>query len=195
MPCSIKSSRTRGLPYARQLPHVRRESAPDSTPPPYSRPSPPRSKQTLLLVLREEGRGFLGCRAPCAAPDFFAEAGELLALGRRQAGTTVRAIGLGRVTHNRRADGVRSRSRATAPTVLWSSSTKRTAWLRNSSSNCRRGRRPLLLSGIRDIVSGFRNVSTRSDHAHPRLQSVLRQHVFDDRNPDPCTRSTRRQCA
>jgi len=46
MPCSIKSSRTRGLPYARQLPHVRRESAPDSTPPPYSRPSPPRSKQT-----------------------------------------------------------------------------------------------------------------------------------------------------
>src|SRR4029434_4874268 len=101
--------------YARQLPHVRRESAPDSTPPPYSRPSPPRSKQTLLLVLREECRACLGSRAPSDAPDFFAEAGDLLALGRRQAGTTVRTIGLGRVTHNRRADRVRSRSPATDP--------------------------------------------------------------------------------
>jgi hypothetical protein len=34
----------------------------------------------------------------------------------------------------------------------------------NSSSNCRRGRRPLL-SDIRDIVSTFRNVSTKPDQA------------------------------
>ena len=52
-------------------------------------------------------------------------------------------------TYDRSADGVRSRSRVTMAMVLPSSSTSRTAWLRNSSSNCRRGRRRVV-SGIRD---------------------------------------------
>lgn len=70
-------------------------------------------------------------------------------------------------THSRNADGVRSSSRATAPTVLPSSSTNRTAWARNSSLNCRRTRRLPLLHPMRAIVSTFRKVSTETDQAHP----------------------------
>ncbi|MBM3781858.1 MAG: helix-turn-helix domain-containing protein [Acidobacteria bacterium] len=55
--------------------------------------------------------------------------------------------------------------RATAPTVLPWSRTSRTTPSLNSSENCRRGRRPLDRSAIRDIVSTFRNMSTGSDHA------------------------------
>ena len=75
-------------------------------------------------------------------------------------------------THVARADGVRSNSRATAPTVLPSSITSRTAPVLNSSVNCRRARLPVFLDSILDIVSTFRNVSTKPDQAQPRLRSV-----------------------
>jgi hypothetical protein len=55
---------------------------------------------------------------------------------------------------------------ATAPTVFPSSRTSRTAPSLNSSENCRRRRRPPLLAAMRDIVSTFRNVSTKPDQAH-----------------------------
>ncbi len=83
-------------------------------------------------------------------------------------------------THWRRADSVRSRSRATAPTDLPSSSTKRTAWALKPLSNCRRGRRPGL-SGIRDIVSTFAKVSTRSDQAQSNIffaSAFVRRYVL-----------------
>jgi hypothetical protein len=51
------------------------------------------------------------------------------------------------------AEAVRSSSRATAPTVLPSSRTKRTAPSLNSSENCRRVRRPRASLDMRDIVS------------------------------------------
>ena len=65
-----------------------------------------------------------------------------------------------------RPDSVRSSSRATRPTVWPSSSTSRTAPALNSSSNCRRGRRDFVVLSIVDIVSAFRNVSTKPDQAH-----------------------------
>ena len=68
-----------------------------------------------------------------------------------------------RSTQLRNADSVRSRSRATCPTLRSSSSTSRTAPALNSSSNCRRGRRFLVGCTIGDIVSAFRNVSTKPD--------------------------------
>ena len=39
----------------------------------------------------------------------------------------------------------------------------------NSSEHCRRGRRPLLLLGIADIVSAFRKMSTKPD----QVQSAI----------------------
>src|SRR5882762_3346566 len=72
-----------------------------------------------------------------------------------------------RVTHARSAVSVKSRSRATAPTLLPSSRTSRTAWALKSSSNRRRDRRLLVVSAIGvDIVSAFRKVSTKPDQAH-----------------------------
>src|SRR5882762_8405151 len=72
-----------------------------------------------------------------------------------------------RVTHSRSAVSVKSRSRATAPTLLPSSRTSRTAWALKSSSNRRRDRRLLVVSAIGvDIVSAFRKVSTKPDQAH-----------------------------
>ena len=56
-------------------------------------------------------------------------------------------------THCARADGVRSNSRATAPTVLPASKTSRTAPILNSSLNCRRARLPAFVDPILDIVS------------------------------------------
>ena len=70
-----------------------------------------------------------------------------------------------RSTQLRKADSVRSSSRATWPAVLPSSSTSRTAPARNSSVNRRRCRLGFVLLAIVDIVSAFRNVSTRSDQA------------------------------
>ena len=69
------------------------------------------------------------------------------------------------LTHCARADGVRSNSRATAPTVLPSSRTSRTAPILNSSLNCRRARLPAFVDPILDIVAAFRNVSTKPDQA------------------------------
>ena len=70
------------------------------------------------------------------------------------------------LTHVANEDGVRSSSRATAPTDFPSSHTSRTAPVRNSSVNCRRARRPALLDPILDIVPTFRKMSTESDQAH-----------------------------
>ena len=64
-----------------------------------------------------------------------------------------------------RADATRSSSRATAVTLLPSSSTRRTACCLNSSVNRRRGRR-LRLSVIVDIVSAFQKMSTKPDQVH-----------------------------
>src|SRR5712692_4158950 len=72
-----------------------------------------------------------------------------------------------RSTQLRSADSVKPKSRATAPIVLPSSSTSRTAPAMNSSLNRRRARRPVLLDPILDIVSALRKVSTKSDQAHP----------------------------
>src|SRR5690606_34160822 len=83
-----------------------------------------------------------------------------------------------RSTQSRSADSVRSSSRAAAPTVLPSSSTSRTAPSLNSSENCRRGRRPALLRDMRDIVSTFRNVSTKSDQPQRPVNPL---HVIDQR--------------
>ena len=69
------------------------------------------------------------------------------------------------LTHVANEDGVRSSSRATAPTDFPSSHTSRTAPVRNSSVNCRRARRPALLDPILDIVPTFRKMSTESDQA------------------------------
>ena len=69
-------------------------------------------------------------------------------------------------THCARADGVRSSSRATAPTVLPSSKTSRTAPILNSSLNCRRARLPPFVDPILDIVSTFRTMSTKPDQTH-----------------------------
>ena len=63
------------------------------------------------------------------------------------------------------AEGVRSNSRATAPTVRSSSRTSRTAPALNSSVNCRRTRRPALLDPILAIVSASRKMSTKPDQA------------------------------
>src|SRR5476649_150586 len=63
-------------------------------------------------------------------------------------------------------DGVRSNSRATAPIVLPSSNTSRTAPALNSSVNCRRTRRPAFFDPILAIVSALRKMSTKLDHAH-----------------------------
>ena len=84
-------------------------------------------------------------------------------------------------THDRSADGVRSRSRATMAIVLPSSSTSRTAWPRNSSSNCRRGRRRFV-PGIRDIVSTFRKMSTKPDQTQIQpFFSKLRTQLLDNK--------------
>ena len=62
---------------------------------------------------------------------------------------------------------------ATAPTVLPSSKISRTAPIRNSSLNCRRARLPAVRDPMLDIVSTFRNVSTKPDQAHA---DVARNH-------------------
>ena len=73
--------------------------------------------------------------------------------------------GLARYARQQSTDAVRSSSRATAPTVLPSSSTSLTAPSLNSSENCRRARRPSASFDMRDIVSTFRKMSTKSDQA------------------------------
>ena len=70
-----------------------------------------------------------------------------------------------RSTQFRKADSVRSSSRATWPAVLPSSSTNRTAPVLNSSVNRRRCRRGFVLLAIVDIVPAFRKVSTKPDQA------------------------------
>ena len=50
---------------------------------------------------------------------------------------------------------------------------RRTAWPRNSSPNCRRARR-LPFAAIVDIVSAFRQLSTRPDHLHHASSSSNR---------------------
>ena len=45
----------------------------------------------------------------------------------------------------------------------------------NSSENCRRGRRPLLLLGIRDIVSTFRKMSTKPDQAQAAQTELVNE--------------------
>jgi len=70
-----------------------------------------------------------------------------------------------RRTYKHKADGVRSRSRATAPIVLPLSRTKRTAWLQNSST-AGVGADLSGFAGIRDIESTFRKMSTKPDQAH-----------------------------
>ena len=82
-------------------------------------------------------------RAACAA-----QARQLGALLGRQPRLALRSIGAACLTHFVSADGVRSSSRATAPTVLPSSKTSRTAPVLNSSLNCRRARRPALRDPI-----------------------------------------------
>src|SRR6266498_1779417 len=69
------------------------------------------------------------------------------------------------LTHWPRADATRSSSRATAVTLLPSSSTRRTACCLNSSVNRRRARR-LRVSAIADIVPTFREMSTKPDQLH-----------------------------
>ena len=76
-----------------------------------------------------------------------------------------------RRTHSANADGVRSSSRATAPTVLPSSRTSRIAPALNSSLHCRRTRLPAVRNPILDIVSAFRNVSTKPDQAQYGLNA------------------------
>jgi hypothetical protein len=78
--------------------------------------------------------------------------------------------------------------RATLPTFVASSSTRRTARALKSSSNRRRGRR-LGVSAIgRDIVSTFRKISTKQDQAQsPRpaicaARLAARQVHVDARN-------------
>ena len=83
------------------------------------------------------------------------------------------------------AEGVRSNSRATAPTVRSSSRTSRPAPALNSSVNCRRTRRLVLLDPILDIVSASRNVSTRSDQAQTQLVAAR------DADPETGMRSMR----
>ena len=94
-----------------------------------------------------------------------------------------------RSTHGRKADSVRSNSRATAPTVFPSSNTSRTAPARNSSLHCRRDRRRVV-AAIRDIVSTFRNVSTRSDQVHlPSMEPRLRSRGSVDKGLIPAVAS------
>src|SRR5258708_374471 len=69
-------------------------------------------------------------------------------------------------------DGVRSRSRETAPIVLPSSNTSRTAPAMNSSVNRRRARRPVLLDPILDIVSALQKMSTKPDQAQSDSESL-----------------------
>lgn len=70
-----------------------------------------------------------------------------------------------RVTQRLSADGVRSSSRATAPTVLRSSNTNGTAPVLNSSVKRRRARLPTLCDPILDIIATFRKLSTESGQA------------------------------
>ena len=80
-------------------------------------------------------------------------------------------VPLFQLTHWPSAEGTRSSSRATAATLLPSSSTKRTACCLNSSVNRRRTRR-LRVSAIRDIVSTFRKMSTKPDQAQSSDLSI-----------------------
>src|ERR1700730_4855647 len=68
-------------------------------------------------------------------------------------------------THSRTAEGTKSSSRATALTDFPSSNTNRTVWALNSSLKRRRARLARVVSAIVDIVSAFRNVSTKPDQA------------------------------
>src|SRR5262245_21399359 len=61
-------------------------------------------------------------------PILFSESAELVTLHGREARLALGPIGAGRATQVRSAVSVKSRSRATAPTVLPSSKTRRTAW-------------------------------------------------------------------
>ena len=120
---------------------------------------------------------FLRCRAPAARMRF-----SLCSRASSSRSAVVRPVrpplrsARARSTHGRKADSVRSNSRATAPTVFPSSNTSRTAPARNSSLNCRRDRRRVG-AAIRDIVSTFRNVSTRSDQAQCRDGTAGRPRV------------------
>ena len=112
---------------------------------------------------RRRPRLFLGCRAPSAARDSLSAAERAPRARRSSVRSAVRPIGPGALDPLpqrglRQIEIAGDRRRMLLPS--WS--TRRTAWALNSSSKCRRGRRPVV-SGIRDIVSTFRNVSTRSD--------------------------------
>ena len=76
------------------------------------------------------------------------------------------------LTQSPSAEGVRSRSRAAAPTVFPSSKTNRTAPALNSGENPRRTRLPELAFCIRDIVSTFQIVSTKSGEAQNDKRDV-----------------------
>src|SRR5262249_16446055 len=111
---------------------------------------------------------FLRSPALPAAPDFI--------LRRRASSSRSAVVKPGRpcgrsalacLTQVRSVGSVESESRATAPAVLRSPSTNRTAWALKSWSNCRRGRRLFLgmsAMGL-DIVSTFRKMSTKADQA------------------------------
>jgi hypothetical protein len=77
-----------------------------------------------------------------------------------------------RLTHSRTAVSVRSMSRATAPTVLPSSSTRRTTPALNSSVDWRRARRFGVLAIGLDIVSPSGKMSTDSDHAQEAYEAA-----------------------
>ena len=124
------------------------------------------------MVLREEGRGFFRTSRSIRS--------SRLSLRRRasSARSSVVSPVLPLVrsaracfTHCARVDGVRSSSRATAPTVLPSSKTSRTAPILNSSLNCRRARLPPFVDPILDIVSTFRKMSTKPDQTHAGVDS------------------------
>src|SRR6266540_1371526 len=85
------------------------------------------------------------------------------------------------LTHWPRADATRSSSRATAVTLLPSSSTRRTACCLNSSVNRRRVRR-LRVSAIADIVSTFRKMSTKPDQVQTRPHLFLLDELFRGTN-------------
>ena len=104
-------------------------------------------------------------------PQRFAEPHQLLALRGRETRTPVSPVrGKVRLTHSRNAVSVRSRSRAAAPTVLPSSSTRRTALALNSSVNWRRARRFGVSAIGLDIVFPLGKMSTKPDQVHAILK-------------------------
>src|SRR5262249_49567516 len=78
-----------------------------------------------------------------------------------------------RLTHSRTAVSVRSMSRATPPTLLPSSRTRRTTPALNSSVNWRRGRRFGVSAIGLDIVSSIGKMSTEPDQAQAPARARL----------------------